>query len=74
MENNGKGKGYTGEGTSKKENAFPKKDKKSVKAMAVKKIGKAICCLHSRMIKKVLIPLMTIHSFVTLMNLLFGLC
>ncbi|KAG5612005.1 hypothetical protein H5410_023286 [Solanum commersonii] len=37
MENNGKGK----EGTSKNGSVFPKKDKKSVKAMAVEKIVKA---------------------------------
>ncbi|MCD9645807.1 hypothetical protein HAX54_035063, partial [Datura stramonium] len=42
MENNGKGKGYNGEGTSKNGSVFPKKDKKSVKAMIVEKIGKAV--------------------------------
>ncbi|CAN4075708.1 unnamed protein product [Withania somnifera] len=41
MENNGKGKGYSGEGTAKNGSVFPKKDKKSVKAMAVEKIVKA---------------------------------
>ncbi|KAK4340961.1 hypothetical protein RND71_039462 [Anisodus tanguticus] len=40
MENNGKGKGYS-EGTSKNGSVFPKKDKKSVKAMAVEKMVKA---------------------------------
>ncbi|KAH0679840.1 hypothetical protein KY284_020925 [Solanum tuberosum] len=38
MENNGKGK----EGTSKNGSVFPKKDKKSVKAMAFEKIGKTV--------------------------------
>ncbi|KAK4340966.1 hypothetical protein RND71_039467 [Anisodus tanguticus] len=41
MENKGKGKGYS-EGTSENGSVFPKKDKKSVKAMAVEKIGKAV--------------------------------
>jgi len=41
MEKNGNGKGY-GEGTSKKGSVFPKKDKKSVKAMAAEKVVKAV--------------------------------
>jgi len=41
--NNGKGKGYIGESsTAKKGSVFPKKDKKSVKAMAVETIGKVV--------------------------------
>ncbi|KAK4340964.1 hypothetical protein RND71_039465 [Anisodus tanguticus] len=42
MKNNGKGKGYTREGTSNNGNVFSKKDKKSVKTMAVEKIGKVV--------------------------------
>ncbi|XP_070057389.1 uncharacterized protein [Nicotiana tomentosiformis] len=41
MEKNENGKGY-GEGTSKKGSVFPKKDKKSVKAMAAEKVVKAV--------------------------------
>jgi len=41
--NNGKGKGYIGESsTTKKGSVFPKKDKKSVKAMAAEKVVKAV--------------------------------
>ncbi|KAK4340963.1 hypothetical protein RND71_039464 [Anisodus tanguticus] len=52
MENNGKGKGYS-EGTSKNGSVFPKKDKKSVKAMAVEKMVKATASTFKNDKKKI---------------------
>ncbi|KAK4340965.1 hypothetical protein RND71_039466 [Anisodus tanguticus] len=52
MENNGKGKGYS-EGTSKNGSVFPKKDKTSVKAMAVEKIVKATASTFKNDKKKI---------------------
>ena len=50
MENSGKGK----EGTSKNNGSvFPKKDKKSVKAMAVQKISKAVVSTFKNDKKKI---------------------
>ncbi|KAH0679847.1 hypothetical protein KY284_020932 [Solanum tuberosum] len=49
MENNGKGK----EGTSKNGSVFPKKDKKSVKTMAIEKIGKTVVSTFKNDKKKI---------------------
>ena len=49
MENNGKGK----VSTSKNGSVFPKKDKKSVKAMAIEKIGKTVVSTFKNDKKKI---------------------
>ncbi|KAH0693756.1 hypothetical protein KY285_020853 [Solanum tuberosum] len=49
MDNNGKGK----VGTSNNESVFPKKDKKSVKAMAIEKIGKSVVSTFKNDKKKI---------------------
>ncbi|KAH0683347.1 hypothetical protein KY290_021936 [Solanum tuberosum] len=49
MEKNGKGK----EGTSKNGSVFPKKDKKSVKAMTIEKIGKTVVSTFKNDKKKI---------------------
>ncbi|KAH0683349.1 hypothetical protein KY290_021937 [Solanum tuberosum] len=49
MENNGKGK----VGTSNNGSVFPKKDKKSVKKMAIEKIGKTVVSTFKNDKKKI---------------------